>query len=150
MPQAAVFKIALAAVGIDQGARFILGDGIDGEVTSHKVLFQRDIGRRVHDEALMPRCGLAFGARQRVLFAGLRMQEHRKITPHLREAGSAHLLGRAAHHHPVTLVGRKAQQGIAHRAAHQIPLHGRWGAVTGRRAAEARCGSPVLSQAYTA
>jgi hypothetical protein len=70
------------------------------------------------------------------------MQEHRKVLADRQVAAGDHLVRRGAHHHPVVVAHRQAQQGIAHRAADTIGLHG------GSLAAPARPpGSAVVRRA---
>ena len=56
-----------------------LRDGIDREVAALEVLFERDVGRGVDDEAVVAAAALALGARERVLLVRLRMQEDREV-----------------------------------------------------------------------
>jgi hypothetical protein len=81
MAEHARLQVALAAEGVDQGAVFLLRNGVDREVAARQVLLQRDVGRRVKQEALVSRPGLAFGARERVFLVGLRMQETLPAAP---------------------------------------------------------------------
>src|SRR5690606_9631351 len=76
-------------------------------------------------EATVAAAALTLGARQRVLLAGVRMQEHREIAPHRAEAGVEHLLRGGTYHHPVAVAGRLAQQFVADRAADKIDLKAR-------------------------
>ena len=69
--------------------------------------------------------GLPFGPRQRILFAGFRMQEHRKILTNLAESHGKHVLASCADDTPVTLAYREAEHLIADRAANQVDLHRR-------------------------
>ena len=116
-------KIGAPAPGIDQATLGVLGHGVDAEVAPAQVLLQRDRGIGVEDEAGVAAPGLALGARQRVLLATLRVQEHREILAHRTETRGKHVLGRAAHHHPVALAYGASEQPVAHRPAHQVGVH---------------------------
>ncbi|OQC08585.1 MAG: hypothetical protein BWX79_01620 [Alphaproteobacteria bacterium ADurb.Bin100] len=136
MAQHAGLQVALAAVGVDQviflpilagSQRRMVIDSyrIDSKIAPRQVFLQRHLGRGVDGEALVAARGLALGARQRVLLAGLRMQEDREILAHRQVAQRAHLLGRGADDHPVPVLDRQAQQLVAHRSTHPINLHRR-------------------------
>lgn len=116
-------EVAAAAVGVDQAAVLGARDRVDREVAAQQVLFERDLGRGVADEAGVAVAGLALGARERVFLVGVRMQEDREVAADRAEAAREHLVGRAADHHPVTILHRQAEQGVAHRPAHDIGLH---------------------------
>src|SRR4030095_7645249 len=88
-----------------------------------QVLLQRDIGRRVHREALVPTAALALGAGKRVLLVRLGVQENREILADRLEAERFHLLGRGADHHVVLVLQREPEQLVAHRAADYVGLH---------------------------
>ena len=122
VPQPAGGQIGLAAERIDDVTVRILGHGVDGQVAPLQVLFERHVRREAHRKAVIAAPGLALGARQGVLLAGLRVQEHRKVGPHLLEAGIDQVLRRGAHHHVVAILHRQAEQAVAHRAADQAGL----------------------------
>ena len=67
--------------------------------------------------------GFAFGARQGVFFMRFGVQEHRKILAYRLIARREHGRRIGAHHHPIAVFHFPPQQGIAHRATHQINLH---------------------------
>ncbi len=121
--QDARLQVALAAVRIDQRAMFVPRHGVDGKVAADQVFLQRHLGAGVEGEAVIAAPGLALGARQGVLFLGLRMQEYREVLAHRTVAGGDHVFRVGAHHHPVLLLHRQAEQGVAHRAADQVGLH---------------------------
>src|SRR3546814_2354597 len=79
MAQHPAFNIARAIERIDQLPLAVFGDGIDGEVAPLQVLLQRHRRIGIDHKAAITAPGLAFGARQRVFFVGLRVQEHREI-----------------------------------------------------------------------
>ena len=106
MPQHPRLEIGHAVAGIDEAAFGVPGDGVDGQITTLQIHFQRDVRIGVKHEARMPRCGLPLGPRQRILFAGFRMQEHRKILTNLAESHGKHVLASCADDTPVTLGGR--------------------------------------------
>ena len=120
-----VYHLALTRRAVER-----FGHGIDGQVATNEVLFQRHIGAGMHAEADIPVAGLALGTRQRVLLLGLRMQEDREVPPDRPEATRLHVFHRRAHHHEVTLVPRPTQARITHRAAHAIDLKPAQQAVT--------------------
>ncbi len=120
--QHARLEIAFAAMGVDQAAILALRDGVDGEVAAAEVLFQRHRGRGVDHEAAMPARRLALGARQRVLLAGVGMQEHREVAPDRAEARGQHRVGRRTDHHPVAIPRRQPEQPVTHRAADEVHL----------------------------
>jgi len=123
MAQHARAQVALAAMGVDQAAVLVARHRIDGEVAPRQVLLERDVGRGVKLEAVVAAAGLALGACQRHLLAGLRVQEDRKVTAHRAVAGRQQLLRRAADGDPVAVTKRQAQQAVAHGAADDIELH---------------------------
>ena len=76
-----VCEVALAAVGIDQRAVFVLRHRVDRQVAARQVFFERDVGRGVEGEAVVAGRRLALGARERVFLVRLRMQEDREVRP---------------------------------------------------------------------
>ena len=116
-------KVALAAAGVDQRAVLGARDRVDGEVAALQVFFERDLGRGMTDEAGVAVARLALGARERVFLAGVRMQEHREVTPDRAKAAREHLFGGAADHDPVAVLDRQPEQGVAHRPADNVGLH---------------------------
>ena len=79
----------------------------------------------VHDETPVARPGLGLGSRQRVLFAGLRMQKYRELPSDPPEPERLQLRGPRADDDPVTLAHRPAEQAIADGAADEVGLHDR-------------------------
>ncbi len=126
MAQHPGLQVGLAAVGIVDGAFAIPvrggGHGVDGQVAPGQVLLQRDVGRRLDDEAAVARPALALGARQGVLLVGFGMQEDGEVPSHGHEAALGHLLGRGADHDPVAVMHGPPQKAVAHRAAHHVHL----------------------------
>ena len=108
MAQHASSDVALAAVGVGQHAVGVLGDGVDGQVSSGQVFFERDVWRGMHGKAVVALRGLAFGASQGVFFTRLRVQKHRKILAHRQVALSRQSLGRGTDHNPVVVAHRQA------------------------------------------
>ena len=123
MAQHAAADIFGAVARVDQPSRLVARQRVDGQVAALQVLLQRDVGRGVESEAVVARRGFALGARQRVLFVGLRMQEHRKIAPDRTETQPHHLLRRCADHDMIAVLHRQAEQFIAHRAADHVGFH---------------------------
>src|SRR5690606_4900364 len=66
---------------------------------------------------------LAFGAGQGVFLARLRMEEDREVAAYRAKAQGLHGLGAGAHHHPVGVGDRAAEQAVAHGAANLVDLH---------------------------
>ncbi|MNZ96059.1 hypothetical protein D3C78_1152370 [compost metagenome] len=121
MAQQPGLQIALAAIGVVQAAAvrpaFARRHGIDRQVAPRQVFFQRHIGRGLDGKTAVAAAALALGAGQRIFLVAGRVQKHRKVAAHGLIALGHHLLGRRAHHHPVAVIHRPAQQLVAHRAA---------------------------------
>ena len=127
MAQHAALQVGGAAVGIDDAALCVAGDGVDGEIAPRQVLFQRHVGRGINLETLVAARGLALGARQGVFLPRLRVQEHRKVLAHPLVAQAGHVLRRGADHDVVAVLDREPEKFVADRAADSIDLH-RWSA----------------------
>lgn len=124
MTQDARVKITSAVEWIDELAGLLIAcNGIDGEVAALQILFEGHIRREAGFETVVARAGLTLGARERVLFLALRMQEYGEILAHWTKALIEQLLRRAAHDHPVAFHDRNSQQFIADSAADEIGLH---------------------------
>ena len=121
MAEHARAQVGLAAQRVDQLAIGLARNGVDGEIAAAQIVFQRHVDTGMEGEALVAVAGLALGAGERVFLFGARMQEHRKIAAHGHEAPARHILGVAP---TTTSPDRRpaAQQGVAHRAAHDIHL----------------------------
>src|SRR5690606_26869180 len=126
-----------APVGIDDLTLGIQGHGVDGQVAALQVLLQGDRGIGVEGEAAVAVTTLALGSGQRVLLAGVRVQEHREVLPDRAEASLQQQIRRGDDHYPVALMPGHAQQLVTDGAADQIGIevcfHGaklrvRWGA----------------------
>ncbi len=125
MTQYAIAQIARAVERIDQRAVLVFGDGVDGQIAAAQIVFERHARFGVEGETVIAAPGFAFGARQRIFLARLRMQEHREILAHRFEVQREELLRRGADDHVVAILHGNAEQTIAHRAADQIGLHAR-------------------------
>jgi hypothetical protein len=123
MAQHARLEIAQAAPRVDQPAGGIARHGVDRQVAPQEVFLERDLGRRVHDEAAVAGRGLALRAGQRVLLAAVGMQEDGEVAPHGPEAPPLHLLRGGADHDPVALADRQAEQFVTNGAADQVDFH---------------------------
>ena len=55
-------------------------------------------------KALITMARFSLGASQGVLFAGLGLNKYREVLPHWLITQLGHMLGRAAHHHPVIFI----------------------------------------------
>ena len=108
MAQHTLLQVALAVERIDQAAIFGLGDGVDGQVATRQVFFQRHTGIGMDGKALVAACGLALGARQRVFLVRVRVQEHRKILAHRHKAVLHHQLRRGPDDDPVMVLHGQA------------------------------------------
>ena len=114
--------VGLAVEGIDEAAVGGTGDGIDGEVTTQQVVFQRDIRREMHGKALVAGGGLALGAGQCVFLVALGVQEDGEILADGLKALGQHLVRRGAHHHPVAVAGGQSQQFVTDGPADAVDL----------------------------
>jgi hypothetical protein len=66
---------------------------------------------------------LALGARERVLFARLRMKEHREVAADREIAEGEKLAGIGADDDPVAISDASTEQSITNRTTHEITLH---------------------------
>ncbi|MNP27141.1 hypothetical protein D3C76_1200320 [compost metagenome] len=123
MAEEARLQITLAIERIDDPAVVVFRHGIDGQVATGEVLFQRHVRAGVEGEAAVAAAALALGAGQGVLLAGPWMQEHREIGAHRAEAAFEHVIGAGADHHPVDIGHRPAEQPVANRTANFVYLH---------------------------
>src|SRR5690554_3143576 len=125
MAQNALLQIRLSLPGVVQAAVGRLSDGIDGQITPQQVLFQTDLRAGMEAETAVSLAAFALGACQGILFAGLGVQEYRKIAADRFEAFGQHLIRCRTDHNPVPILDLKPQQPIPHGAAYQIDLHQR-------------------------
>ena len=82
MAQDAGFEIFQPAVEVDEVARLILRQGVDGEIPPPQILFQSNGRLRMDHEAPIAGGGFALRAGEGVFLLGFRMEEDRKILPH--------------------------------------------------------------------
>ncbi|MPN54599.1 hypothetical protein SDC9_202270 [bioreactor metagenome] len=108
MAKNACSDIGLPAVGVNQRAICRAGNGVDGEVPSQQILFQRDLRRGVAGEAGVAVSGLALGAGEGIFLTGLRVQEDREILSDLKKSLGEHACRGFTHHHPITIGNRTA------------------------------------------
>ena len=120
--QFALLQIVATIEGVDQIAIAILGHGVDGQVAALEILFQSDVRVGVKAEAVITRCGLAFGAGEGVLLFGLRMEKDREILAHRLVTEIEHLLRCGTDHHPVAIPWLQSQQFVTDGAADEIDL----------------------------
>ena len=103
MAQHLCSDVALATIGVGAVAVFVLGDGVDGQVATGQVFFERHIRGGMHRKAVVAPRGFTLGTRECVFLVGVGVQEDGEVAPHglvaLRHQG----LGRATHHHPVAV-----------------------------------------------
>ncbi len=107
MAQKTVAQVILPAVGVDDMAVFVLGEGVNGEIAAQQILLQRYIRRGVAGESRIAGTGFPLGTRQGVLFPAFRVQKHGKIATYLLVARVEHLFRGGAHHHPVFIFDRQ-------------------------------------------
>ncbi|MNN34318.1 hypothetical protein D3C81_1481200 [compost metagenome] len=124
MAQQAQGEVVLAAVGIDQPAVGVLGDGVDGQVAADQVFLEGDLGAGVEGEAAVAASAFALGAGEGVFLAALRVEEHREVGADRAKALGEQFLGVGADHHPVGFRDGAAEQTVAYGAAHLVDLHG--------------------------
>ncbi len=122
--QQARLEVGLAAVGVYYPALFVLGHGVDGQVTASQVFLQGHVGAGMEGEAAVAAPALSLGARQGVFLAALRMKEDREVGAHRAVAAGEHLVAAGTDHHPVDIGDRTAEKAIAHGAADLVNLHG--------------------------
>ena len=120
MTQHAVGEVTLAAIGVYHLAVRIHGHGIDGQIAADQILLQGDVRAGVEGKPTIALAALALGASQRILLAGLRVQEDRKVLANRTEAGIQHDFRRGADNHPIVIAEGMAQQLITHSAADQV------------------------------
>src|SRR5690606_6283736 len=120
MTQQAGLQVLLPPIGIDDLTLVIHGHGVDGQVAALQVLLQGDRGIGVEGEAAVAVTTLALGSGQRVLLAGVQVQEYREVLPDRAEAGLQQLIRRGADHYPVALMPGHAQQLVTDGAADQL------------------------------
>ena len=84
MAQYLIAQIVLAVVRVDQFAQRVLTvvwmviqhltrHGVDGQIAPRQVLLQRDVGQKMHGEAVVALRGFALGTRQRVFIVAHRV-----------------------------------------------------------------------------
>jgi hypothetical protein len=122
--QHAPLQIRRAAERVDQRAVRVFRHRVDGQVAAAQVVLERHLRRRVERERVIAAAGLAFGPRQCVLLAGLRMQEYRKILADRLVAEAAQVVRARADDDVVAIADRQAEQAVTHRAADEIDFHG--------------------------
>ena len=108
MAQQALTEIVLSAVGVDNCAVGILGEGVDRQVTAQQIRFEGDVRGGIAGKTGIACAGFALGAGQGILFPALRMKEHGKVAAYLLIARVKHLLRGGAHHHPVSVFDRQS------------------------------------------
>jgi hypothetical protein len=96
---------------------------VDREVTPREVFLERDVGREARGEAVVAGTGLAFGARERVLIAALRVQEDRKVPADGTVTEREQVVRLGADDHIVAFGHGPPEQRVAHCAAHQVDFH---------------------------
>ena len=116
-------KIGSSRPRIDELAVFGARDGVDREVASLEIVFERHRRRGIEREARVSRRGLTLRACERVLFAGLRVQEHRKVLADAPEAQGRELIGRRADDDPIALLDGQAEQCVTDCAADLVDSH---------------------------
>ena len=118
-------QIALAVERIDELRRSVGSLAIALIVRSRRSRSCSSVtsGENRRLEAAIAGTGLAFGARERVFLARLRMQEDGKVLADGLVAQRGQFLGGCAHDDPVALAHRQAEQFVAYRAADEVGFH---------------------------
>ena len=123
MAQHVFAQIRRAAKRVDQLARLIFGDRVDRQVAPAQIVLQSDVCIRHEIKPVIARSGLAFGARECVLFTRLRVQEYGEILADGRVAQGNQVLRRGADDDVIAVLDGQAEQAIAHRAADEVGFH---------------------------
>ncbi len=123
MAQHSRLEIGAPRPWIDDLARLASRDRVDGEIATLQVLLERDRGRGVEREPRVPRRRFALRPRQRVLFAGARVQKYGEVFADAAEPLCDELVGRGADDNPVAFLDRQAEQCITDCAAHLVDSH---------------------------
>src|SRR5690606_4514820 len=118
-----IAQVPLAVPGVDQRAVGVARHRVDREVATPQVVFERDIGRELHDEAAVAAARLALGASQRVFLARVGVQEDREVPADGLVALRLQFSRRGAAHHPVAVADRQPEQLAAYRSADAVDLH---------------------------
>ena len=123
MAQDPRLEVARAAERIDQPAVAIFCHGIDRQVATAEIVFDRHLFGRVERKAVVTGGSFALGAGERVFLAGVRVQEYREIAADAFVSLGFERAGRCADHTPVPFRHGQAQQFIANRATDEVNLH---------------------------
>ncbi len=120
MTQYTIFQVGLTVERIDQRAIVSASHGVDGEIPSRKVVFERHLRCGVKAESGVTVTTFALGTGQRVFLVGLRMQENGKIPPDRLETARAHRRRRAADNNVIPILDRQAKQFVTNSAPHDV------------------------------
>src|SRR5690606_1500682 len=123
VPEPPPLEILEAAPRIDEPAAPVAGHSVDRKVAPFEVLLDGDRRRRVERESGVARRDLALGPCERVLLAGLGVQEDGEILADLLEAERGQLLRPGPDDEPVPLADRPAEQAVPDRSADFINFH---------------------------
>src|SRR5690606_9332650 len=123
VPQLALLEVPISAPRIDEPAAAVARHSVDREIAPLEVLLDGDRRRGVEREAGIPRRDLALGSRERVLLAGLRVQEYGEILADLLEAERPHFLRPGPDDEPVPLADSPAEKCVTNRPADFINFH---------------------------
>jgi len=121
--QHARVEVAFTAERIDEGTGLVQRHRIDREVAPRQILLERDFGRGMEDKTVIPRRGLALGARQCIFLVCLRMEKNREVLAYRPETRGDQLVRGCAHDDPVAIPVGAAEQLIADAAADDVGLH---------------------------
>ena len=109
MAKQAGLQVNPAVEGIKHLAAFLLGHGVDGQVTAHQIVVQADIGGGMEGKAAIAVTGFAFRAGQGVFLLGFRVQKDGKILSHRAKPFGLHLVGCGTDDDPVSFCHRQSQ-----------------------------------------
>ena len=118
-----ISQILLTAIRVNDITRGIFSHGIDGEIATRQIFFQRDIGCRMAAETMIAMTGFTFRTRQCIFFMRLRMQKHRKVFADRLIPCCNHLLWGPADDNVVSVTGYQAQQTVTNRTTHNKGFH---------------------------
>src|SRR5471030_2363359 len=71
--QQTFFDILLTVVRVEQLTLGAFGDGVEGQISTHQVLFKGDIGRGITGKTVIAATRFTLGTRQRVFVMGFRV-----------------------------------------------------------------------------
>ena len=125
-----MLQVMQPVVGVVQFATGGFGNGVDGQVSSRKVFFERNVGGGMYGKSGIAARGFALGACQCVFLFAQRMQKNWKVLADRQEPLRQHLLRRCSYHYPVVVLNRQAQPFVTHGTPDAVYM-GAWDVVDG-------------------